>query len=40
MPVDTDPGPAEERTLDSVVLSGRSGKKKKKKEKKKKVKDV
>ena len=27
MPVDTDPGPPEERTLDSVVLSGRSGKK-------------
>ena len=41
MPVDTDPGPAEERTLDSVVLSGRSGKerKKRKKEKKKKEKE-
>ena len=24
VPVDTDPGPPEERTLDSVVLSGRS----------------
>ena len=24
MPVDTDPGPPEERTLDSVILSGRS----------------
>ena len=28
MPVDTDPGPPEERTLDSVVLSGRSEEKK------------
>ena len=28
MPVDTDPGPPEERTLDSVVLSGRSERKK------------
>ena len=37
--VDTDPGPPEERTLDSVVLNGRS-KKKKKKKKKKKVQDV
>ena len=27
MPVDTDPGPPEERTLDSDVLSGRSKKK-------------
>ena len=26
MPVDTDPGPPEERTLDSVVLGGRSEK--------------
>ena len=26
MPVATDPGPPEERTLDSVVLSGRSEK--------------
>ena len=34
MPVDTDPSPLEERTLDSVVLSGRS------KEREKQVKDV
>ena len=38
-PVDTDPGPPEERTLDSVVLSGRSEEKRKRK-KEKKVKDV
>jgi len=33
--VDTDPEPPEERTLDSVVLCGRSEKKERKKEKKK-----
>ena len=32
VPVDTDPGPPEERTLDSVVLSGRSEKREEKKE--------
>ena len=37
MPVDTDPGPPEERTLDSVVQSGHSGEEK---ERKKQVKDV
>ena len=37
MPVDTDPGPPEEYTLDSVFLSGRAEKEKKKE---KKVKDV
>ena len=31
MPVDTDQGPPEEHTLDSVVLSGRSEKEKGKK---------
>ena len=36
MPVDTDPGPPEDRTLDPVVLSGRSERKKERKEKKKK----
>ena len=36
VPVDTDPGPPEERTLDSVILSGRSEEKRKKKKKKKK----
>ena len=35
-PVDTDPGSPEERTLDSVVLSGRSEKEKRKERKKKK----
>ena len=33
--VDTDPGPPEERTLDSVVLNGRSKKEKEKEEEKK-----
>ena len=36
--VDTNPGPPEERTLDSVVLSGRTRKKKEKKKRNKKTK--
>ena len=36
VPADTDPGPPEERALDSVVLSGCSGKKEEKKKRKRK----